>query len=244
MVFIAGCGADPICWALARRSLEANFRVLTFDNRMVTASGAGGLTTEDLADAAAGLLEHLGIEQALVVGHSLGGMVAQQLSLRHPQRVRALALVGSSARLSERANHVLQSLHRALALDPWLYLELLLPWAFSAAFFRSAKNLHFIRESFQPPPLEGFKAHMEAVASHDSRQLLGKISVPTLVVAGEEDLLCDSSDAIALSEGIRNSRVEIMPGGHAGYMEYANEFHEILRRFSSSSSLRLGVRQS
>ena len=240
IVFIAGCGADPICWALARRALEADFRILTFDSRGLP----GPVSSQTLADSTSHLLEHLSIPPALVVGHSLGGMVAQHLSLNHPERVRALVLVASCARLGERAKHILDCLYRALALDPMLYLDLLMPWAFSAKFFRSAKNLHFIREGFVKPPLESFGAQMRAVFDHDSRSVLKKITVPTMVVAGEEDLICDAPATVELSEGIRGSRVEIIPGGHACYMEQAELFNGLVRRFSGTSAIRLGVRQT
>ena len=93
-------------------ALEPHFRFITFDNRGAGRSSAppGPYTTRLLADDAAALLEHLGIERAHVFGFSLGGLIAQELALAYPERVDHLVLNGAYA----RPNHAV--------FDPWLTL--------------------------------------------------------------------------------------------------------------------------
>src|SRR5262249_11178584 len=100
MLLVAGLGAQPtFCAALARRG----FHVVRYDSRDVGLSQkfpGSAYTTADMADDAAGLIARLGISPAHVVGQSLGGMVAQELAIRHPLRVRSLALFSSTPDLS------------------------------------------------------------------------------------------------------------------------------------------------
>jgi pimeloyl-ACP methyl ester carboxylesterase len=98
VVLVCGCGAPAIGWfAIVPPLVEAGYRVVTFDNRGMPPSSSPpapyavhGLVADTLA-----LCDHLGIERARFVGHSMGGWVAETLAIEHPERVRAAALMGS-----------------------------------------------------------------------------------------------------------------------------------------------------
>ena len=94
VLLVNGLGADHTTWGLQTEFLKNHFRVVVFDNPGVGQSeGPGGPYTSELfADVAAALLRSRGIEQAHVVGASMGGIVAQQLALRHPELVRSLVM--------------------------------------------------------------------------------------------------------------------------------------------------------
>ena len=111
LLLVNGLGADHTTWGLQTEYFKEHYRVVVFDNPGVgqTEGPAGPYTTELFADVAADLCEHLGIEQAHVVGASMGGAIAQQIALRHPGLVRSLALHCTWG----RADHHLTALMRS-----------------------------------------------------------------------------------------------------------------------------------
>ena len=99
LLLIAGLGLDGNSWWRSIPGFAKRFRVITFDYRGVGRSGPARLscTTDDLADDAVAVLDEAGVERILLYGFSLGGMVAQHLALRHPNRVSALLLGATQA---------------------------------------------------------------------------------------------------------------------------------------------------
>src|SRR5512140_3268314 len=94
LLLINGLGSDHLEWLHQLPPFEARFRVVVFDNRGtgMTEIPPGPYTTAEMADDAAALLRALGIARAHVLGVSLGGMIAQEVALRHPDRVNRLVL--------------------------------------------------------------------------------------------------------------------------------------------------------
>ncbi|MDD5762816.1 MAG: alpha/beta hydrolase, partial [bacterium] len=92
LLMINGLGSDHLEWLHQVPAFEARFRVIVFDNRGTGKSGVppGPYTTAQMADDAAALLRFLGIVQSHVLGVSLGGMIAQEVALRHPDLVDGL----------------------------------------------------------------------------------------------------------------------------------------------------------
>jgi pimeloyl-ACP methyl ester carboxylesterase len=98
VLFLNGHGVCAAHWEHQRRALEPRYRVITFDDRGAT---SGGVPAEpvypvpQMADDAVALLDHLGIERAHLVGPSIGSLIAQEIALRHAERVRSLTLVSA-----------------------------------------------------------------------------------------------------------------------------------------------------
>lgn len=99
IVLICGCSQPALAWnvGVAPALVNAGYRVITFDNRGVAPSSSppAPYTVEQMVDDTLGLLDHLGIVSTRVMGHSMGGWVAETLAIHHPDRVRAAALLGS-----------------------------------------------------------------------------------------------------------------------------------------------------
>jgi pimeloyl-ACP methyl ester carboxylesterase len=99
VLLIAGCGQPALAWqvGVVPALTAAGYRVVTFDNRGVdpTSSPPAPYTVDDMVSDTLGLLDHLGMANARIVGHSMGGWIAETLAIQHGERVRAAALLGS-----------------------------------------------------------------------------------------------------------------------------------------------------
>ena len=106
LLLIPGLGYAVWCWQPQLPAFAAARRVVAIDNRGAGRSPKppGPYTLEEMADDAASALDRLGIESAAVLGHSMGGYIAQALALRHPARVRSLVLVGTGPGGPEHAD--------------------------------------------------------------------------------------------------------------------------------------------
>src|SRR5262245_40733855 len=127
-VLIMGLATDMHGWERVVPALDGRPLVL-LDNRGVGRSGKpkGPYTTSLLADDAAAVMEAVGLAQAHVLGTSLGGMIAQELALRHPQRVRSLALIVTMGRPDEKTKQTADEGAQKLSGRPRFDLKALLP---------------------------------------------------------------------------------------------------------------------
>ncbi len=220
-------------------ALEPHFRSITFDNRGAGRSEVppGPYTTRMMADDAAALLEHLGVERAHVFGFSLGGMIAQELALNYPDRVDHLVINGAYARPN-----------RAV-IDPWLTLWdqayegkvdmvafnlWLLGWLLTPAFMSQpdlvAAALEF--EDPYPASAQGVAAQTAAGRTHDTLDRLGQISAPTLVLVGAGDIVTPVVYSEELAAGIPGATLQVLdPGGHSVLFEYEEASNDALLAF-------------
>jgi pimeloyl-ACP methyl ester carboxylesterase len=223
-------------------ALEPHFRSITLDNRGAGRSSAppGPYTTRLMADDAAALLDHLGIDRAHVLGFSLGGMIAQELALAHPERVGRLVLNGAFA----RPNHAL--------VDPWIALwdqayggkiDLvtfnlwLLGWLLTPAFMTQPDLVAAAIAAPDPYPAtaQGVAGQTAAVRAHDTLDRLGQIAAPTLVLVGAQDILTPVFYAEELAKGIPGATLKVLdPGGHSVLFEYADAANAALLAFLSA----------
>ena len=214
------------------------FDCITYDNRGSGRSGAPLKPTSmaELAADAAGLLRELEVDSAHVCGLSMGGMIAQELAIRFPQRVRGLVLGGTSPGGPRATRPTLTELGAlgGAAAGGWRDGERswLGEWVFSEAFRREqpqrARELlrHFGRHRATP---QGVWAHWWASVYHDTLSRLGSIQAPTLVMHGECDAMAPISNARLLAARIPDAELCIVPGaGHAYMLERPRESFALL----------------
>ncbi len=199
IVLIAGTGYPGATWPeeivgpLARRHT-----VLRFDHRGTgaTPSSPGPYTTRLFARDAAGLMAGLGIERAHVLGHSMGGRVAQWIALEHSGRVRTLILAATGPGEFDPARPVTRGIpvHAAKAMIEMGYERYMrdhIAATFFTPEFREAHpdRVRWLHEAYwaHRPVLEDYLKHVVARQTHQTAERLGEIAAPTLVVVGDRD---------------------------------------------------------
>jgi 3-oxoadipate enol-lactonase len=223
-------------WARQLPVLSRHFTVLTYDLRGFgrSPSATGFPTNEEHADDLAALLSLLGSSQAGVLGLSQGGMIGQYFAIRHPDRLSRLGLVATHARARNSTKLFLQMLIGFLERDD-------LPnfWEVLKAFLFSADNAETVlrREAtlraaiFDQYTSASLHNIYDQVLVHDSTPWLGRIRCPTLVVAGEEDMLYGPPIASEIAGLIPGSRLSLLPAAHVPPVEIPRLFNELAIEF-------------
>ncbi|MBY0525107.1 MAG: alpha/beta fold hydrolase [Gemmataceae bacterium] len=240
VVFLNGLAGDHLYWMSQVRAFSPRFRCLALDNRDAGQSGyvAAPYTIAELAADVAWLLESLHVPAAHVVGLSLGGMIAQELALRHPDRVRSLILIATQARSDAWFMSTLDAfaLIRRQVADTPAFFAALLPWLVSHRFFEVPERPDWLRallrQNPHPQRIDGFFRQLEAIRGHDTIERLGNVHCPVQVVVGEDDMIAPPRYARQLAEHLPQAKLTILSNvGHAPPIEDGRNFNRLLREF-------------
>jgi pimeloyl-ACP methyl ester carboxylesterase len=240
LVLIAGYASDLTQWAPVRRELAAHHRLVLFDNRDAGRSenSDAAYSIAELAEDTAGLIHALGIERAHVLGHSMGGAIAQTLAAEHPHLVEKLILSNTFIKFNPvitTAFHWLLALrgqgHPAASI-----CEGALPWIYSNRHLSDPANIEAtVAEMLanpHPQPLAAQARQFAALIRFDSGPWFRKISAPTLVIAGEEDLCAPPAGCRELAAGIPGAKLVVLPrAAHVPLLETPAEYARIVLDF-------------
>ncbi|MEP6853557.1 MAG: alpha/beta hydrolase [bacterium] len=238
VVLINGLADDLISWDFQVPAIvEAGYRVLRFDNRGIgqTVAPDGEYTSALLASDAKALVEELGITDFHLMGVSMGGMIAQEYALAYRGDLRSLTLACTYAApgpFCSRMFAMWGDLAPALGV-PFVMRDVTL-WAFTVPFFegREAEAAEFEEGmAALEMPVPAYLSQLNVIQKHDTTDRLGAIDVPTLVLAGEEDILIPVRLSRALHAGIRDAEWATTPGGHACLWESPDPFNQTFVRF-------------
>src|SRR3989442_10450040 len=200
LVLIVGLATDISEWEGIIRWLAKKYKVLAFDNR-----GAGRTDKPDahysiemMANDTVGLMQTLGIEQAHVLGISMGGRIALALALQHPKRVKKLVLVSTSAR----------------SIKNW-----------RRYFFGILSSAPIFRSKY-PQPHYAFMRQRQASFAYNCTDKLQELHIPTVIMHGKKDKIVPYRLAEEMHMGIKGSKMLTFAGGHIFF--FMNERQQFL----------------
>jgi 3-oxoadipate enol-lactonase len=244
VVLVHGVAMGRWGWAPVAERLARDFRVVTIDNRGVGDSDAPvpPYSAAEMAADVLAVLDAEGIDRCHLVGASLGGMVAQQLALRHPDRVRSLVLGATHAggvQLHWPDADVLEFLSKRLRMRPE-------EGAWSSVAFNYGERCRrehperiaedIAQRLAHPFPEQAYRAQLWAGALHDTSSRLHRIAAPTLVVHGSEDRMIPVQNGRMLADRIPNAQlIEVEDSGHL-YPTEAPQVDEAIAEFMDRHS--------
>jgi 3-oxoadipate enol-lactonase len=225
LLCVSGTGGDLRQQPRMDSAFSETFAVLSYDQRGLgqTEVPTGPYTMADYADDAADLMAALGWDECAVIGISFGGMVAQELAIRHPGRVRRLALCCTSAGGAGGASYPLQDL---TGLDPAegadIHLRLMdTRWddAWRRANPDTAAMIIARFASSTTTPTAGLRLQLEARSHHDTAARLATIACPTLVAGGRYDGIAPPANSEFLARSIPGATLRLFDGGHGFFLQ-------------------------
>ncbi|MFI9243386.1 alpha/beta fold hydrolase [Streptomyces sp. NPDC053086] len=234
VVFVHGWTADRHRWDHQMAHFRARRRVVRLDLRgHGDSTGAGVRTIEELARDVLALLDHIGVDRCVLVGHSMGGMIAQTIALAHPARVERMVLVGSIGRMTYSRGRGL--LMAASTLVPFkLFVAANIQRAFAPGYPRELIRAH-IRAS-AATPREVVMTLYGAMRAFDVLDRAGEISVPTLMVHGYHDVQLPVRQMLRMAGAYPDAVVRILDAGHELPLEKPAELTRALDSFLTAKA--------
>ena len=243
IVLINGLADDLESWGFQIPALvDAGFRVLRFDNRGIGKSDApaGAYSSRMLANDAKALVDLLGIKGFHLMGVSMGGMISEEYAIAYPGDLKSLTLActyGKADAFCQTMFAMWADLARATSV-PFVMRDVAL-WAFTGPFFEERPDdAAAFTEAMAalPMALEAYISQLAVIQAHDATDRLGQIKLPTLVLAGEEDILIPVRLSKKLKEAIPGAAWATVPGGHACLWESPEPFNTTFINYIHSQS--------
>ena len=242
IVLINGLADDLESWGFQVPTLvEAGFRVLRFDNRGIGKSDSpkGAYSSRQMADDAKALVDLLGIAKFHLMGVSMGGMISQEYAIAYGSDLKSLTLActyGKADAFCQTMFAMWADLAKATSV-PFVMRDVML-WAFTGPFFedRPGDAAEFAAAmAALPMSLDAYLSQLAVIQAHDTTDRLAQIKGPTLVLAGEEDILIPVRLSKKLQTAIPGATWATGPGGHACLWETPDPFNATFIDFVRST---------
>ena len=241
LVMIMGLSANLDWWDPTMiQGLSKDFRTVRFDNRGVGRTDASDreFTVKLFAEDTAGLMDALGISRAHVLGASMGGMIAQELALNHPEKVEKLVLCSTSCggeRAIQASEETIGLMMRGgSAPTQEERARMVVPLIFTKVFEdrNPDKVGSFLRRILRAPTSpEVSLRQIGAIMAFSTHDRLGGIRAPTLVVHGQQDILIPSGNGPILAKAIPGARLVLLERSAHGLAEDIDEATNVIAEF-------------
>ena len=243
LLLIMGLGGPLEFWEFQTPILSRTHRVCVYDNRGVGRSDkpAGPYDVRTLAGDAIAVLDACGFDRAHVLGLSMGGMIAQELAIRHPDRVGALILAATYAKPDDNVRASAQTTgFDPKSIDPKQLFKMMMGLILTPEFI--ARERDWLRATqariLANMSVEGFLAQMAATMSHDATAELGRITAPTLILKPAADALIPPRASDELQRLIPGASLQTFEHASHGFnVEQADKFNRAVLDFFSQHAL-------
>ncbi|MEM9829221.1 MAG: alpha/beta hydrolase [Bacteroidota bacterium] len=235
LLLIMGITAPGSVWEKHVDYWDKHFHCIVTDNRGVglTDKPASPYTTAQMADDHAGLLDVLGISSVRVAGVSMGSTIAQQLALRHPEKVKSMVLMCPWARCDRKTEAVFRLMMHAKRLRPEEFTNFVQQLIYHKSSWDDDEVFEELMQGQQaaaidpfPQPLHGLEGQGHACISHSVLERLPNITQPSLVIGGQEDQFIPAWMAEEIAEAIPNCDFHMYDqAGHVFHWEKLDDFN-------------------
>lgn len=243
LVLIGGLGMPLQAWAMQAQTLSRSFQLIRFDNRGCGASTLPpeSVSIQDMAADVVALLDYLQLENAHVLGLSMGGFIALALAHMAPQRTRSLTLAHTSAKLPVRTRWRLRLWQdmRQANVPPSLMAREQLLWIFPESILQDDSTVERLTDglvqAIGSQSAEGFSSQVAACEHFDMLEALPRIATPTLVIAAEDDLSAPPSHVNQLQNLSNVLKFKFFSSaGHVSHLVHTEEFNHEVSKFIQS----------
>jgi 3-oxoadipate enol-lactonase len=241
VVFLHGYPHDRTLWASQLGALPVPSRTLACDLRGFGESGGRATSLDDYATDVAAWLKGLGIQQAVIAGLSMGGYVAFALWRKYPSLIRALVLCDTRAQADDETGK--EKRDEQLAMVRARGSEAIADHLIAAMVGKTTRDqrpevTERVHAMIARAPVEGIIGALTAMRDRpDSTPTLATITVPTLILVGDEDVITPPSESRAMNAAIPRSRLEVIQGaGHLSNLERPAHFNHVVGEFLASLS--------
>jgi pimeloyl-ACP methyl ester carboxylesterase len=238
LVLVPGLGAGHTAWFRQLHAFKKHYQVITFDPRSIGRSDRPKQLYgfKALADDVVGLMDHLAIKRAHILGQSLGGLVAQEVAIDYPDRVLKLVLVSSTVAGGD-TNPTNPALMEALGyaegtteidfskVDTRKTMNAVIGMSFNKRPYRKA--MQFLSRFFVKPEMfDGLSDQLRAISGHNTVDRLQLIKAQTLVITGAEDRIVSPHSSEVLADKIPNAKlIMVKDGSHGFNVEMTSRFN-------------------
>lgn len=245
LVFVSGLGQKSSAWQFQVPFFSKKMRVIVFDNRGVGKSSRPDFpyTMDMYVEDLAFLLDSLGIEEPInLCGLSMGGMIAQNFTIKHPDRVKTLMLLSTTPMVD--ATPLAEGIRLMEGMEEDRRVRSVFVMYYSKEFRNAARKdpelYRRLRDDVlvdETRVLDYINQASAVTATHDTREFLGSIRVPVLIMAGTADLIIQADHSRAMQAAIKNARLEIIEGsGHVINIEAHEKVNAVLDEFLRNNS--------
>jgi 3-oxoadipate enol-lactonase len=240
VVLVNGLADTKETWELQVPALVEHYRVVSFDNRGVGESSTppGPYTSKQMAEDLASLVDALEIPKFHLLGVSMGGMIAQEYAIAHPDSLLSASFCSTYSYPGPFCSRMFacwRDLVPTMGVG-FTQREVLL-WAFTTDFFEERggelEEIEALMAS-NPQSTEGYLAQLSSIETHDTRGRLGSVTCPALTLVGREDLIIYPKLSRRLHDELPDSTWVEVPGGHACLWEFPDPFNEAVLAFLGS----------
>jgi 3-oxoadipate enol-lactonase len=246
VILIAGLSVDKSIWDNIIDELKNDFQIISFDNSGVGENNhlTAPTSTSEMAAQIYEIIKFLNLKEINIVGHSLGSYVAQYIAANNPQIVKNLILISSRIKASINTvlhYDVIQKLIKS-GVSREIMIEDSLTWLFSSSYLN---NLSFserlIQEKLSSSPVssfENFSNQVKAAVEHDASNICQSIKAKTVIINGDDDLICTKKEANILADMIPDSDLIILKNaGHMIPIEKPVYISNLIKTFCSEIEL-------